>query len=275
MAGFSVLNAGSVLAQRAVSSRVGGQAGGIAGRLAKGLIQGDPGAINKAIASGSLALQDAAVAKLAKVAGPAADLLGALLMDARRGEASPVALTPAPVWGGLTIEQAKQLHQVVARQQYARKNLWHVAIVDANPPAGCERAPGVFNLFAVDASLSPCTMPGESIPVGSAAVDKLAASERVELRMVVMDDEAGTIKRWFTGKCAQQAHGNGTFGLPVDYLIGVTLHHMDVLAEGARGQFVQSYVMRCSNIDTELSRREQAMEELALTFTQFDTFMNL
>jgi hypothetical protein len=92
--------------------------------------------------------------------------------------------------------------------------------------------------------------------------------------MTTMDDESGNIKRWFMSKCMQATHKGGTFGLPSDYLMTLTLTHMaSARPERSDLRLSQSFLVRPSNIEMELSRRSPELEELPLSFVEFDTFM--
>lgn len=156
----------------------------------------------------------------------------------------------------------------------AWKNLFHVSIEELRPSKESPAGAGIINLMAVDVSFGPAAMPGEVIGVGSANIDLLNSSERVELRLTAFDDKRGALKRWFLAKCDQAAHIDGTFGLPVDYLSVVTVVHMDPAGRaGSKERLRHKFLMRPSSVEIELSRRGPELEELAMSFMQFDTFV--
>lgn len=128
----------------------------------------------------------------------------------------------------------------------------------------------LFNLFATSASYAPNTLIGEKIAFGSAMMDRLTGMEAVELQLTTMDDEVGTLKRWFDGKCLQAANLDGTFGLPGDYLVDISIFHAIPKPDDRSYRFHAK--MRPQNIQHDLARGEQTMQELQMTFTQFDTF---
>lgn len=134
-------------------------------------------------------------------------------------------------------------------------------------PQGCK----MFNLFATSVSYAPSTMVGEKVQFGSAISDRLTGTEAVELQLTTMDDEVGTLKRWFEGKFDQAAHTDGTFGVPGDYLVDIAIYHAVAKKDDRAYRFHAK--MRPQNIQHELSRSEQAMQELTITFSQFDSFM--
>jgi hypothetical protein len=129
----------------------------------------------------------------------------------------------------------------------------------------------LFNLFATSVSYAPSTMMGEKVPFGSATSDRLIGTEATELSLTTMDDEVGTLKRWFDGKFGQAAHTDGTFGVPGDYLVDIAIYHAVAKRDDRAYRFHAK--MRPQAIQHELSRSEQAMQELTMTFSQFDSFM--
>lgn len=191
-------------------------------------------------------------------------------------EAIPHGLGVSRLWGGVTFDEYRENFTRAASVKHSWKNLFHVQIAERTPvPESAALSDGFINMLALDVSLTPFTLPGESVPIGSANMDRLASSERVEIRMTTMDDERGTVKRWFMSKCAQATHKYGTFGLPSDYLMTLTLTHMaSARTERDDPRLSQSWLVRPANIDLELSRRAPELEELPLSFVEFDTFMD-
>lgn len=185
----------------------------------------------------------------------------------------PTDWTPAPLWGGLTLEEYRRVFMESAMTAKAFKNLFHVQIRDWKPsmesPGGAEG----FNLFALDVGFAPVTMPGEAVAIGSSNFDSLTNAERVEFRITTFDDRRGSIKRWFIGKSDQVARIDGTFGIPADYLLTLDITHM--AAEPTKpndSRLTHRYVVRTSSMDLELSRQANELELLQLGFVQWDTF---
>ena len=129
----------------------------------------------------------------------------------------------------------------------------------------------LFNLFATSVSYAPNTMTGERVHFGAASMDKLVGTEPVELQITTMDDEAGTLKRWFDAKFGQAAHTDGTFGLPNEYCVNITIYHAVPQADPAA--YKLHVRMRPQSVQHELSRSDQAMQEVSMTFMQHDTFL--
>lgn len=128
----------------------------------------------------------------------------------------------------------------------------------------------LFNLFATSVTYAPNTMTGERVHFGAVSMDKLTGTEPVELQLTTMDDEVGTLKRWFDSKFDQAAHSDGTFGLPKQYCVDIAIYHaVPNLREEA---YTFKARMRPQNIQHELSRSDQAMQEIQMTFQQFDSF---
>lgn len=188
---------------------------------------------------------------------------------------------PLSLLGGVTLEQAEKVTELIHEIRQARKNLWYVQVTDSNQPIAAGGNPantplGLINMLAIDVSYSPYTLTGDKINVGSAVLDRLSGTEAVEMSMTVFDDEVGTIKRWFEGKCKQAANGDGTFGLPVDYCVNIEVVHAIASPEAkiTGMPYTSKVLMRPSAIQFDLSRREQAMQEIQLTFQEFDTYLS-
>ncbi|MEY4910108.1 MAG: hypothetical protein RL260_3826 [Pseudomonadota bacterium] len=130
--------------------------------------------------------------------------------------------------------------------------------------------PHVFNLFATEISYSE-VISGEPVKIGGTTSDKVSGREPVEISITTLDDEAGTIKRWFTGKQHQAVHPSGTVGLPAQYCIRLTTYHAtpndDIKAFGVH------LMMRPGTIQSDLSRGEGDCEQVKMTFVQADQFV--
>lgn len=131
-----------------------------------------------------------------------------------------------------------------------------------------------LDLLCLDVQYSK-NLSGDSVTLGGTFFDAPAGATATELTLVTLDDEAGTIKRWFEGKRQQVAAMDGTMGLPAEYAVGIEIVHAipgpDV--KGVRAAYRQYFNMRAVSISSELSRRDQQWEELPMTFTQIDPFM--
>lgn len=188
----------------------------------------------------------------------------------------PIDWTPAPVFGemGSMDVLRRRAFQESAMIEKAWKNLYFVKIEEFKRSQESPGGADGFNTFVIDVSFAPSTMPGEAVQIGSGNMDSLMSAERVELRMTVFDDARGSVKRWFLAKCDQATHIDGTFGLPVEYLVTIDLTHMATLGPGQPDERLRhKLMMRPSNMEIELSRRDNGLEELQLSFTQFDTFV--
>lgn len=181
---------------------------------------------------------------------------------------------PKSLIGGITLDQAREIYNESARTNFAKKNLWYIAIDDMK---GGAESPKNVNLFATNVGYSPHTITGDPVQIGSGVADTITGTERVDMRISTMDDERGSIKRWFKDLSLRVAHPDGTFGLPVDYLLRITVIHAFIgeQADGAGNAFIESFVMRPVSIELDKDRRSDELEELQLNFTEFDTFTNL
>lgn len=202
------------------------------------------------------------------------------MLDSLMGQILPRSGTPIPLLGGLTSEEAIDIMRQMRNAKLTRKNLFYIRIEDLTPPAisydflNGAIACASFDLFAIDVSYSPNTLTGEKVSIGSGFMDKLTGSEATDIQVTTMDDERGTLKRWFEGKFNQAAHPDGTFGLPRDYCINIEVVHAVPSPDVKNSELAyRSYTtMRPVSIQHELSRRDQAMQELQMSFSQFDSF---
>ncbi|KVN83503.1 hypothetical protein [Burkholderia ubonensis] len=182
-----------------------------------------------------------------------------------------------PLLGGITPFEARQILQDIQSTNYARKNLFFLEILDFFPGDGGAQgqSSGLFNLFATNVSFGPCTASGEAVNIGSAQMDNVHGSERVEMRITTLDDAYGSIQRWFETRFDGLAHNDGTFGVPADYLVQVRLLQAAVNDRVMQrfGGLERKWVMRPSQLELELDRADQQLQQVQLSFTQFDTFM--
>lgn len=192
------------------------------------------------------------------------------------GQAVDIQNVPMALLGGATLARARQVHETIRDARLARKNLWFIRVTDPNPPVEGVSAGGVIDLLSLEVSYSPLTMAAEKINIGAAVFDRMNGSEPVELSLTVMDDEAGTVKQWFRGKCLQAAHPEGTFGLPAEYCVNIQIVHAisDPYLDTQSPPYKDFMTMRPQAIQLDLSRREAAMQELVLSFSEFDTFIS-
>lgn len=201
---------------------------------------------------------------------------------------TPFEERPNELMGWLTPRQVAEIQSLVRQAGPVRKNLFCIRIADPNPPAmemtGTAAGAGVaglFDLLAMDVSYSPITLTGDKVPVGSAVMDKVTGIDPVEVQVTTIDDEAGTLKRWFEAKCGQVVNRDGTFnpqgkfafemeivhGIPHDHGISPALP-----LENVAKAYSNRFRVRPVSIQCEMSRRDQALQELQMTFTQVDTW---
>lgn len=175
--------------------------------------------------------------------------------------------SPTPLFGGISPAEARLIHQNMRQTRYARKNLWLIEV--SSTPGGdvSER----FNLFATDLEYAPFTISGEKHKIGAAHADSVNSADPVELRMTTYDDESGFIKAWFKAHCNAVAGGDGTVGVPGMYSIRIRIVHAFI--KDGRGGYEDIGLFRPANIDMSLSRREDGLEEVQLSFVQLDTFV--
>ncbi|WP_313416935.1 hypothetical protein [Pseudomonas oryzihabitans] len=185
---------------------------------------------------------------------------------------SSVSAGDRALFGGLSENNWRAMADEFMSIDRAKANLYHVNVT--NLQTGTAPA---LNMFIVDYGVSPFTVRGESVAVGAGSFDRVDGVEAVQLRLTTMDDVGGSVKTWFKTLKRAMAPGDGTVGLPLSYLVRITITHAFISAksENAGRAFVETYVVRPQNIEYEGSRRQDGMQELQLSFVQFDTFTNL
>jgi hypothetical protein len=191
--------------------------------------------------------------------------------------------TPTPLFGGITPSEAKQIYAAVAALQIAKKNLFLVEIKSVNPrntffttgPAALyAQGNRALNLFVTDLEYAPATISGDKHRIGSASVDSVGGFEPIELRMTAIDDVIGTVKSWMQYQCSLVTNADGTVGVPNDYLVEIRVLHSFITNDSNPGGYEDTLIMRPVSISSSLSRREDTVQELQLSFTQFDTFIS-
>jgi hypothetical protein len=179
--------------------------------------------------------------------------------------------TPTPLFGGISPAEAKRIYDEMRSVEYCKKNLFLIE-VDSNL---VKNISGRFNLFATEVEYSPYTITGEKKKIGAAHADIVNSSDPVELRITTLDDKTGFIKNWFAAHCLAAAGQDGTVGVPYDYVVDITIVHGFVTKDSSYGGYVDIGKYRAANMDLSLSRREDGLEEIQLSFVQADTFMKV
>lgn len=201
-------------------------------------------------------------------------LLNELLPGFGGGVASQVAYWGAatPLLGGISAREAKRIYDQVRGERLAKKNLWLLEVTSALNN-GSMNMPDRFNLFATEVEYAPFIVAGDKHRVGGAVIDAVQGAEPIELRMTTLDDQAGSLKMWFEHHAAAVAAKDGTVGVPANYAIRIKLVHSFITPESNRGGYQSIGLFRPISLDVSLSRREDGLQELAMAFSQLDTFM--
>jgi hypothetical protein len=175
-----------------------------------------------------------------------------------------------PLFGGVSPHEARKISQRLGSQALTRKNIFYLEITSALG-YGAHNMPAKFNMYATDVEYSPFILSGDKQKVGGAPVDLTNGSEPVELSITTYDDDSGTLKRWFSAHHAAAAARDGTIGEPGRYAI-----HIEVLHGYTQNRLVgyrDIGLFRPENLSISLSRHDDNMEELQMSFTQLDPFM--
>jgi hypothetical protein len=171
------------------------------------------------------------------------------------------------LFGGLRPSDAKRIYAEAMRAPKARKNLF---LVRCQSWAGGDISQ-IINLYATDVEHGLGEVSGTKARVGAAAVDVLGQLESGTMRITTLDDQFGTLKGWFEAHISAIARKNGTFGVPAGYAISIQVQH--AFATPSAFGYVKRGLYRAQSCETGLSRREGALAELSMTFTQLDHFM--
>lgn len=194
------------------------------------------------------------------------------------GIASQVAYwgRPTPLFGGITPTEARQIYQTMRDIRLSKKNLF---LIEVSSLAMGDWISERFNLFATELDYAPLTISGDKRRVGGAVLDSVQSSDPVELRITTMDDQFGTIKRWYEFHHAKTVAQDGTVGVPSGkegYAIKFKIVHSFITrASAIPGTYESIGWFRPSNLEISLSRRDDAMQEIQMTFSQLDTFIKM
>lgn len=179
--------------------------------------------------------------------------------------------TPNPLLGGITPLEARMMIEDMQSRELSRKNLFLLEVSSNLLGNGIN---DTFNLFATSVEYSPFTLTGEKRKIGGASNDVLQSGDPVEMRITTYDDSDGILKKWFAAHAQKAVRTDGTINPPAKYAIKIKVIHSLVSQNYNRGQYEQSGWFRPANIEHSLSRGEQAMEEVVMTFSQLDSFMS-
>lgn len=180
---------------------------------------------------------------------------------------------PTPLFGGITPTEARQIYQTMRNARLSKKNLFLIEVSSALMGDWISQW---FNLFATELDYSPLTISGDKRKVGGAVLDSVQSSEPVELRVTTMDDQFGTIKRWYEQHHAATVAQDGTVGTPSQYSIQIKIVHSFITRQSTPAEAYESIGwFRPSNLEISLSRRDDAMQEIQMTFSQLDTFIKM
>lgn len=177
--------------------------------------------------------------------------------------------TPTPLMGGISPSEAKRIHDESRATEFARKNLF---LIEIDSPLQGDVS-SRFNLFVTDVEYTPMILSGDKRKIGAAHTDAVNSSDPIELRITTLDDKSGFIKRWFMAHAGAAVARDGTVGTPASYAVGVKIVHAFITSESNQGGYEDVGLFRPANIDISLSRREDGLQEVQMTFTQLDTFM--
>jgi len=185
---------------------------------------------------------------------------------------------PTPLLGGISPKEAKKIYSDIQSIKLCKKNLFLVEMssnltVNGSPVSNSSR----FNMFVTEIDYAPLTITGEKKKIGGAHVDITNSSDPVELRLTTLDSQYGELKNWFAAHCEAAASMDGTVGLPDNYKITIKIVHgfinNDTTPHDDKFYYKDQGLFRPANMEISLSRTENGLQEIQLSFVQLDTFM--
>lgn len=187
--------------------------------------------------------------------------------------------TDSRAMGGVTPVLAKRIVQETLETNFGRRNLFMFDISSGDTEVSSAGGYSRLNLFVLEASYGVNAITAEAHKVGGSTLDQPTGTDPMELRLTTLDDETGYVKQWFEDLRSRVARRDGTFGVPSDYLVRMRLLHAFVTDEAAakwlRAGTDTTWSMeawfRPVSMELDLSRRDQSLEEITLTFHQYDT----
>lgn len=267
--GGSVLNGVARGLGAKISSRFGDN---LAGKLAQTAIQTGTnlavGEITRRVANPAMKLAQSLDNRLKNIARKGLKTFGLNAFDNES-----IAHNAMHNAGNLSIWQVWENYKHTNPNNLSRKNFYVLEVNDRSngaPTSGGHKH-SQFNLLCTGLSFNSFDIQGEAVQVGAIELDKPSANAKTVMTVTVFDDQFGTIKRWAERKAQMIAASDGTFMPPAYYVFEVRVVFGTNIADSA--YYEQIYLMRVQTMPHELSRNEQGLEELQLTFTQTDTFM--
>lgn len=169
------------------------------------------------------------------------------------------------------------LAQQILELSLSWSNLWSVEIFEARAgDVSVALAGERLELLAENVSFGSRTLSGETVAVGSAAIDRRGVAQGTSVQVTTRDDADGTLQRWFESKCDQVAKRDGTFGYPKDYLMLIRVTRLkrnlsDPSGELLRG-FSRSFLVTAASCEEEYARSEAQLQTVSLNFEPWNTF---
>ena len=229
-----------------------------------------PSAITKGVKSAEKIASDLATGNLLGAAG---DLINTGILNGVLGGLAGTVkqaiywASPTPLFGGVSPAVAKAMHNHSVGIDYAQKNLFVIEVNSLVAGDFSDR----FNFLASSVEYSPSTITASKIKVGAATTDSVTSSEPTDLTIVTLDDANGTIKNWFNDHVRAIVSSDGTVGLPGFYAIKIKIVH--AVIRSSFGVYEDLGLFRPTSMSVSLDRREDALQEITMTFSQLDTFM--
>lgn len=264
---------------------LGGVAGGLAGKLGSTVSNALGGGVLGSLAAGAInygtnAAMTSVVQKLDKLGNKADRKFDKLVSTSlnelgisvyENGQPSDQALLFA---GGLSLKDMQQIVETTDSKTLSRKNFYVLEISDGlsgQPVEGVQPHLSKFNLFVQSLDLNPIDISGDVHLIGSASMNIPQQNNLTEMNLTILDDINGTIKQWARQKLAYSTPSDGTVMPPIYRIFSVRIIYGTNKA--LEDYYNERYTMELASSSVQLTRTEQALEELSLRFVQESTFM--
>lgn len=179
------------------------------------------------------------------------------------------ATVPSAATAWQTMAELRRLFEFAMGRDLAKRNLWCLSIV---PFSELMVLPN-FNLYALSVSYSSA-LSSEAINVGSGFFHAPSGAEPVRMQVTVYDERQGFIKRWAEEVMGLEAHSDGTFGVPSEYMQQITVTHASARLD-EENHVSRIFNMKLDSCEVDIDRSTEEFETLQLSFIEDESFGSL
>lgn len=130
-----------------------------------------------------------------------------------------------------------------------------------------DEAPDGFDLFVKEIGQEPYTLEVDPIQAGAFPINYPVAAQGVTLAMTCYDHEDERMYRWFEGRVNKVVNNDGTWNLPVEYLITCKIYRVFHDGSEQLRQHMRMVPLVLGEITESVDNHE--LVEFPLTFIEF------